>query len=41
MLAINIENLKKLKYHMFFKTNLLSICFTESAVTNIKKYLKK
>ena len=41
MFVINIENLKKLKYHMFFKKNLLSICFLENAVRNIKKYLKK
>ena len=39
MFAINIENIKKLKY-VFKKTLSLSF-FTVSFVMNMKKYLKK
>ena len=46
MYAINIENLEKLKYHIFFKKQSLYcyqvfMLFTVSVVMNMKKYLKK
>ena len=40
MFAINIENLKTLRYHIFFKKHQIFLLFTVSAVMNIKKYLK-
>ena len=38
MTAINIKNLKQLKYYIFKKVFLL---FTVSVVMNMKNYLKK
>ena len=40
MFAINIENLKKLKYHTFLKKPQVFLLFTVSVVMHIKKYLK-
>ena len=39
--AINIENLKKLKCHIFKKKHQVFLLFTVSVVMNMKKYLKK
>ena len=41
MFVINIENFKKLKYHIFFKKHQSFVLLTESVAINIKKYLKK
>ena len=41
MSAINIENLKTLKYHIFKKTLSLSIACGKCDAMNVKKYLKK
>ena len=43
MFAVNIENLKKLKYHIFLKKTFkdlsyIFLFFTVSVVMNIKKY---
>ena len=38
MFAINIENLKKLKY--IFKKKQVFLLFTVNVVMNIRKYLK-
>ena len=41
MFVINIENFKKLKYHIFFKKHQSFVLLTESVAINIKKSLKK
>ena len=41
MFAVNIANLKKLKYHMFLKKHEVFLLFTVSVVMHMKKYLKK
>ena len=41
MFAISIENLKKLKYNIIFKKNIIFFLYTVSPVMNIKKYLMK
>ena len=41
MFAINIENLKKLKYPMFLRKHLVVLLFRVGVVMNMKKYLKK
>ena len=41
MFVINIEILKKLKYHIYFFKNLVFVLYTQSAIMNIKKYLMK
>ena len=41
MFAVNIENLKKLKYHIFLEKHEVFIFFTPSVIMNMKKYLKK
>ena len=41
MSAINIENLKTLKYHIFKKILSLSIACGKCGAMNVKKYLKK
>ena len=37
MFAINIENLRKLKYHIFLKKHYVFLMFTVSVVMNMKK----
>ena len=41
MFAINIENLKNLKYHIFLKELWVFLLFTVSVVMNIKKIFKE
>ena len=40
MFAINVENLKKLKYDILKKKTVFSL-FTVTVVNNMKKYLKR
>ena len=40
MFGIDIDNLKKLKYHIYFKGHKVFLLFTVSVVMNTKKYLK-
>ena len=41
MFAMNIENLKKLKYDILKKKKSVFLLFTVSVVINIKKHLEK
>ena len=41
MFAINKENSKKLKYHVFLKKYEVFLLFTENVVRSMKKYSKK
>ena len=41
MFPISIENLKKLKYHIFLKKHKVFLLFTVTVVMKMKKYLKK
>ena len=41
MFAINKENLKTLKYHIFLKDHQVFSLFALSVIMNIKKYFKK
>ena len=41
MVAISIENLKKIKYHIFSKKHKVTLLFTVSVDMNMKKYLNK
>ena len=41
MFAINIENLKKLKYYIFLKKHSFFLLFTVSVVMNMKKKIKE
>ena len=41
ILAKNMNNLKKRKYHIFLKRHWVFLLFTVSVIMNIKKYLKK
>ena len=40
MFAINIENLKKLKYVYFFKKKYIFLLLTVNVVKNMEKHLK-
>ena len=41
MFAINVENLKTLKYHILLKKHHIFLLFTVILIMNIKIYLKK